>query len=336
VTYVSGRSTALSSALALASAVAWVTGRDRSRRWLVFGLSPLLFALALAVKESVVVLPLALLLLAAVDGRRAFSWREAGRDVSAHLAVLVAGLIAFAAAPTYRSMLARSFELRGAVENVATQLQAITYLTAQLVAVDRLNADPLLPSAASEGALVGAGRAMAVLLVVAGALSLVRRRPAASFGVLWFVLWLAPAGWIVPRAEPVNDRMLYLSLLGPAWLVARWLAPAVTRPGFRRVAAAGLLVALGAATSARNRVYRDEVAFWEDVLRKSPGNARAHNNLGYALAERSQAREAEAAFRRALALDPENVRAAVNLRFLEEGGCEAVTGGRASPVPNDR
>jgi Flp pilus assembly protein TadD len=61
------------------------------------------------------------------------------------------------------------------------------------------------------------------------------------------------------------------------------------------------------------------VAFWEDVVAKSPGNPRAHNNLGYSLAGACRLPEAEAALSRALELDPELVRAAVNLRLLREG-----------------
>jgi Flp pilus assembly protein TadD len=86
-----------------------------------------------------------------------------------------------------------------------------------------------------------------------------------------------------------------------------------------RLAFVALLVVLGIATHRRNDVYRDEVVFWRDVIAKSPGNARAHNNLGIALAERCDAEGAERAWREALALDPGFVRAAVNRRLLQEG-----------------
>ncbi|HQR30427.1 MAG TPA: hypothetical protein PLL32_08455, partial [Anaeromyxobacteraceae bacterium] len=70
VTYVSGRSSSLSGMLALASAVAWLAGREPSRareretargpvrRWIWAVASPLLLAASLAVKEGAVVLEL--------------------------------------------------------------------------------------------------------------------------------------------------------------------------------------------------------------------------------------------------------------------------------------
>ena len=56
------------------------------------------------------------------------------------------------------------------------------------------------------------------------------------------------------------------------------------------------------------------------MTRKAPHNGRAFNNLGYAYALAARRDDAELAFRRALTLDPGDVRAAVNLRLLLEGG----------------
>jgi Flp pilus assembly protein TadD len=54
----------------------------------------------------------------------------------------------------------------------------------------------------------------------------------------------------------------------------------------------------------RNTVYRSEVALWEDTARKSPGKARAWNNLGYAYQQAGRFRDAEAAYLRSLRIDP--------------------------------
>ena len=64
---------------------------------------------------------------------------------------------------------------------------------------------------------------------------------------------------------------------------------------------------------------------------KSPANGRAFNNLGYALALAGRAAEAEAAFRAALALDPNDVAAAVTLRLLREGALLPRVRGSAVP-----
>ena len=82
-----------------------------------------------------------------------------------------------------------------------------------------------------------------------------------------------------------------------------------------------MLVALaGWQTLARNEVYRDEIAFWRDVTTKSPANARAFNNLGYAYQLAGRHDEARAAYRHALALAPAQVQARWNLEALPPEG----------------
>jgi hypothetical protein len=160
-----------------------------------------------------------------------------------------------------------------------------------------------------------------IVALIALGFACIRTRPALAFGILWFFVWLLPTNSLVPRLDVANDRQLYLPLIGPAWLFAGAMGTLGSKRQKAFPLAAVLVVAaiLIAATHARNRVYADEIVFWEDVTRKSPANGRAFNNLGYACALASRNVDAEAALRRALALDPADVRAAVNLRLLREG-----------------
>jgi Flp pilus assembly protein TadD len=70
---------------------------------------------------------------------------------------------------------------------------------------------------------------------------------------------------------------------------------------------------------ARNRVYADEVTYWSAAVAASPANPRALNNLGFALAGTCRLAEAEAAFVKAIALEPGGFRAAMNLSLLRAG-----------------
>lgn len=320
VTYLSGRSTALAATFALASLLAWVTGREEGRPWLAAVVSPLLLAAGLASKEYVAVLPLALVLWRATDPRREPGFAGALHATGPHWLVLLGGLAVFAASDTYRRLVETSLEARGIGENLLLQAQAVVYLAGQLVRIDRLNADPLL--AAPVFGITAALSVAAVAAGVIGGFALLRTRPAAAFGVLWFFLWLAPTNSLLPRLDLVNDRQLYLALMGPAWLVA-WTIATLPHRRAAAVALAAALAGLVLATAGRNAVYADEVAFWEDVARKSPGNARALNNLGYAYAQAGRRDDAEAAFVRALAVSPQDWRAASNLRLLREGALPA-------------
>ncbi len=326
VTYLSGRSSSLAGLLALASALAFVEGRDRGRPRLVHLASPLLLVLALGVKEGPVVLPAALLLVEAIDHRRPFSWRGALRALSVHLAVALAATGVLLASPVYRTLLARSLALRPLDLQLLSHARAVVWLAGQLVPVRGLSADPALPppDAWTPGAALAA---LAVLGAAAAALLLLRRRPAPAFAAAWFLLWLAPQGWWLPRAELASERQLYVALLGPAWLAGLALArlgiprgaPAALAGALRVALRAAPLLALGLSTAARSRIYRDEVTFWSDAAAKAPHNARAHGNLGYALALACRPGEAAVAFERAAALDPADPQPRVHLRLLREG-----------------
>jgi protein O-mannosyl-transferase len=149
-----------------------------------------------------------------------------------------------------------------------------------------------------------------------------------------FFAWLLPTNSLVPRLDVVNDRQLYLALVGPAWLLGLALAPlAERRPRLALLGLAVLGVVLALATAGHNRVYATEVAFWEDVARKSPGNARAANNLGYAYALACRDADALREFRRSQRLDPADYRAAINLRLLSEGALFTDNARHCPPAP---
>jgi Flp pilus assembly protein TadD len=118
---------------------------------------------------------------------------------------------------------------------------------------------------------------------------------------------------LLARADAVNDRQLYLASIGPLALAGLGVA---LLPRWRAAAVIALAAMLGAATVARNHDYRSEVALWSDTVRKSPGSARAWNNLGYACQLAGRREEARAAYERALALDPDDFRARINLQGL--------------------
>jgi protein O-mannosyl-transferase len=64
-------------------------------------------------------------------------------------------------------------------------------------------------------------------------------------------------------------------------------------------------------------VYANELIFWQDVVVKTPNNARAHNNYGYALALNCREAEALRHFGRSVELgDVPRFKAEVNLALL--------------------
>lgn len=310
VTYLSGRSSSLAALFCLASLL--TVGR-----WL----SPVFFALALATKETAFVLPLAILLLAACrEGPRA-PWRSIAREAWPHGLVLLLAVLAALTIPRYAMLLESSLATRDTASNVLAQMRAIPWLLGQLLAPWRLNADPALvaPEAwSAREVLVAAGLLASVVI----AFGLRRRAPLVTFGILWFYLWLLPTNSLLPRTDLANDRQLYLAMLGPAWLLALAITSARLPSKISFAAGLVLCLTLGALTHSRNRVYESELVFWQDVFEKSPHNARAAMNLGYAHFHANDPVMAEHYFRRALEIDPQYTRAAINLMLLKDGSLE--------------
>lgn len=317
VTYIAGGSQALAATFALSALLAFTRLLDaqghalRQGAWLAAAL--LAFVAALAVRETAVVVPFACALWWAAEGRG--RGRLPAIAVALLLCAAVAAAIAAWRTTAYPYLLETSLGHRSPWRNLLAQGEAIAWLLGQLVRWDRLNADPALVPDTSLS-LVNLARMAVLAALIAVAAWQWQARRWLAFGVLWFFLWLAPTQSLIARLDLVNERHLYLALVGPAWL----LAIGLTRLRTQGLAIGALLVvALAFATAVRNRVYLDEVVFWQDVVAKSPQNARAANNLGMALAAACQPLAAARAFDDAARLAPEDPRPRVNAALLERG-----------------
>jgi tetratricopeptide (TPR) repeat protein len=317
VTYISGRSASLMAFFYLGSLLAWLRGRERGSRFLLYVVSPILFLLAAASKEVALTLPFALILCEAVRRERT-GWKEALRAQAVHWGLLAALAVLFLAHAGYGRLLEACFDIRGAAANLLTQVHGIGYLLSRLVMPHALNIDPDLPVFSGGSPVLLPEALLLAALLAAGIFGLVKRSPA-GFGILWFFLHLVPTNSFIPRLDVANERQLYLASWGLFLAVAAVADLLRGKWGARRVSAVAtvLVLALGVLTVSRNTVYRSEVALWEDTVRKSPGKARAWNNLGYAYQQAGRFLDAEAAYLRALRVDPGYALARGNLRGLK-------------------
>lgn len=309
VSYLAGRSMSLMACCSLAACLAW-----RAERRLA---AAVLFAAALASKESAAVLPAVLLLWARADQPAGTTaWGAALRRTAPLWGTLIAGLFVMAMLARYRTLFAFSLELRDPFSQALAVVRGVAYLIGHPLLTLRLNIDPALPAPTAATPLLLAQGA-ALLGLAGAALAGLRRAPGAALAVLWFFLHLAPTHSLLPRLDLANDRQLYLALVGPAWLLAAGYQHLVRRAP-RTVAALALaaVLALAGATAVRNHAYRSEVALWFDTVRKSPHSPRAWNNLGYALRLAGEDAMAAAAYQRALTLDPTYAQARINLAAL--------------------
>lgn len=299
VTYISGRSSSLMATFYLGAMLAYLRG-------VPWGWSCLLFALALATRETAVTLPAALLL---IEICRRTDWRTIVQRQAAHWALLVAGAAVVLLNQRYFDLIAYGYGERSLHDNLLTQIGAVSYLVWHLVSLSGLNIDPALPTVSAWTPALALQFALLCALLAIGIVNL-RKRPWLAFGILWFFLQLAPTNSIVPRIDAANDRQVYLA----CWGLFFALAVQIEVP---KMAAIALSLVFAAASIVRQLDYVDDVTLWEASVRSSPWNARAHNNLGYAYYQAGRKLEARHEFRTALVLDSGDEKAKANLVLLD-------------------
>ncbi len=314
VTYISGRSVSLMACFALASLLTLMPDaaepEARHRPWL----SATLFAIALAVRETAVIVPFAWLLFAWCAG---LSRREALAALRGQGLVLMLAAIAVAMTPSYHSFFAWSLDTRSLHDQLLGQIQAQAYLFGHTLLGLQTNIDPDVRVPAGWTAML-ALKAMLLAAIVVFAASQRARRPWLTFGLIWYFLHLLPSNSLLPRFDLANDRHVYLALIGPAFA----LATALTlrrAPTVAGVVLAALALLFGSMTVLRNHEYRSELALWQATVRDSPLKARPWVNLGVAREMTGDRTGAQQAYLCALWLAPDYRQAKNNLAVLRAG-----------------
>jgi tetratricopeptide (TPR) repeat protein len=339
VTYLSGRATGLMSFFCLSSLYLFSRAsqlRQRSAPFLTTYLAAILcLALALLSKETAITLPVALLLWQELFTRRPTDSAPPlpSRVLLPFWTIGVLFVLVACFHPRYRYLLHVGLGLRPPWENMLTQANTIAYSLGLFFFPTRLNVDhdlgvyhSLLEWPTPLSLVILLGLLLAAVLVA-------RKRPLISFGVLWFFLQLLPTNSVIPRYDLLSERNLYLPsvgvflagaslwITGTATLASSYNGYALLRPSVKlvtlKLARYLPLVAclvLACFTFNRNAVYKNEVAFWLDAVRKSPRKTRAHNNLGYAYYLRGDFDHAIEEFRIAVSLDPNDQDVLQNLR----------------------
>jgi protein O-mannosyl-transferase len=180
----------------------------------------------------------------------------------------------------------------------------------------RLSADysyaevPLVTSPLDPVFLAG----VAVLAVATGvAVAGWRRSPDACFAIAFAaVTYGVVSNAVVTIGTIMAERLLYLPSAGFCLLVAVTIETAARRfgrasgPRVATAVVAALVLAWGAGTIGRNRVWSDPLVFAEALAADAPRSARSHRELALAYSERGRNAEAEAQIRLSLAILPDS------------------------------
>jgi tetratricopeptide (TPR) repeat protein len=323
VTYICGRSTSLMALFYLAGFYAYQCGVEENRRALIYLAGPVFFVMAILTKEVAVTLPAALLLWEACrrdrdrdKGKRAALLRRQGIYWFI-LGILLAAMLFH---PRYGGLLQFSAETRSLRQNILSQIKGIHYLFSRFLWLPGLNIDPDLPVISRWTPLLSLQAVTLSFTLVLGMVT-VKKKPWLGFGILWLFLHLLPTNSFIPRLDIANERQLYLSGFGLYLLAGQGATRLWERmPRRRSLVCWGLALVffvLITATIQRNNTYRNEIALWQDTVRKSPYKARVYNNLGYAFFLAGRYGEARQAYTVALRIKPDWTLARNNLTAAE-------------------
>jgi tetratricopeptide (TPR) repeat protein len=139
-----------------------------------------------------------------------------------------------------------------------------------------------------------------------------------AFGIIWFMLCIAPRSTLIPSAELIVDYKTYAASFGWLLVLACSLVWVVSYAAERfharehiyilntaNVSLALLcMVGLGYMTMNRNTVWRSGLEFWGNMLKNAPGKARIYNNYGVELSQKLQKyKESIPYFQHAISMD---------------------------------
>ena len=192
------------------------------------------------------------------------------------------------------------------VQYLLTQFRVIvTYIRLLLVPVNQnLDYDyPIVQTLWQTSTLISL---IFILLILAAAVILFRKHRLLSFSVCWFFLSLAPESSIIPIRDVIFEHRLYLPMVGFSLFLP---TAACYLAGDKRlkpmiIIFLTIIACYSVMTYARNRVWKDEITLWSDVVQKSPNKARPYDNLGLAYSVKGEYEKALRNCNQAIKLNP--------------------------------
>ena len=127
-----------------------------------------------------------------------------------------------------------------------------------------------------------------ILILLGATILFYRSAPLFSFGLAVFFVLLMPTSSVVPITDALAERRMYVPIIGlilaSVAIVSRFHLDSVVL----RTAAILVLMAAAILTFQRSRVWGDDIAFWQDVIKKSPTSSRPHIGLAGSYMLRAQ------------------------------------------------
>ena len=130
--------------------------------------------------------------------------------------------------------------------------------------------------------LLDGGAGLAILFWVGAAITAIvfrHKYPVACFGVLIFLVLLAPTSSIVPIKDVMVERRMYLPFVGLLLVALDGLSRIKLTDGTMAALSACTLIVLAFCTYDRSKAWGDSKDLWESAIAATPAKARPYGNL---------------------------------------------------------
>lgn len=200
--------------------------------------------------------------------------------------------------------------------NILTMLRVITIYAGWLFLP--VNIHPTLPDMRLVARSIASPEALFSLIIPAAifiiAVKIRNRSKEISFGIFWFFIALLPVCNIIPIANIIASRYLYIPAVGYYFIAAIMLSKLaqanfsfISRDTLRRVTIETVVLLLlfySAFTIIKNTTWRNNIVLWQELVERYPRNSSAHRNLGCFFMENNMPDKAINEYKIALWLDP--------------------------------
>lgn len=154
-------------------------------------------------------------------------------------------------------------------------------------------------------------------LIAAAVIGGIRNKRAFTFGAIWFGSFLLLGLLLAGDSNAFLDHRLYLPLTGLLILLPELKIFDLHIGG--KTAELGwffLILLLGAVSFSYSRTFKDDLSCWTQAVKRSPNSALAHNSLGLAYSQRNNPAAAEKEYLKARQISKGFVKAGLNLGIL--------------------
>ena len=302
VNYISARAVGMSSFFYLAALLSFLLGSFRKQkptpRFLLYLLSLVCFLASILSKETGLTFPLALLLYDVCFMRKEYWISLKNRLLFFYLPLLLCSAFAALMVFSMKNMIVDWWQ-RIDFEYGLKQIQIIGHGARLILLPIGLTFDYDFPNTFfTTNTLLITTFLFALGIILTIALYFPKRLTLVSFCFFWFLITLATTNSILPRADLLSERNLYLPSFGILFLLAitihRLALANHNQLVVKKIGAYCLIIFFILQIillHERNLLYRSNILLWEDTLQKAPGKLRALHNLShFYMAEKNYAK----------------------------------------------